>query len=115
VRALLVAALVTGCHAGDFLVPDWVVAEGACPAPWSEEAFASGVIAVTRDACGFPDAAIDYRLYWKGTRFAEGGMETKHWRSAVGDGSELRLYDLRCTVDAQLHCTPCPSSALCVP
>ena len=106
-RVLLAAAFLAGCHAGDFLVPDWGVPDGACPGPWTEEVLASGVVAVTRDACGFPDAAIDYRLYWRGVRFAEGGMETKRWRFAVGDGSELRLYDQRCTVGAQVACVAC--------
>ena len=119
-RALVLLISLAGCNLGDWFGGPF----GDCdPAAWGEQEVArtraGAIFVATRDGCGFPDAVTDFRLYYRGDRFAEGDMETKHWVNAIerrGNGFLIRLYDQRCVFDdVGLRCVRCHDDAACYP
>lgn len=108
-RSLVLVVLAGGCKQVFDL-------EGFTPdpnAPPVEEPFshrvigttsAGRIVAATRDVLGFPDAAIEYRLYLGARRFAEGTMETTDWNRAISYDATSNTYAFeliieRCIVD----------------
>jgi hypothetical protein len=104
---VLVLALLGGCKQV-FDLEGYVPDERPHEEPFAESVIgttrAGTIVAATRDAFGFPDAALEYRLYLRGERFAHGILETSDWNRAVSYDASTSTYrfDLvteRCVVD----------------